>query len=330
MTSGLTAAEWEAFLDAHPDAHLLQMSAWGELKSEFGWETVRLRHGRAGAQLLFRRLAPGMTLGYVARGPVGEWLPDLLPALDDACRQRRAFALKVEPDQPDEPASNAALARAGLLPSPHTVQPRRTLLVDITGDDGALLARMHQKTRYNIGLAGRRGVTVEPWADVESFAVMMRATGARDRFGVHSAAYYRRAYDLFHIAGACELLAARVEGEPVAALMVFARGRRAWYLYGASSERHRQRMPNYLLQWEAMRWARSRGCAEYDLWGVPDEEPAELERGFPGRSDGLWGVYRFKRGFGGRPVRSAGAWDRPYRRWQYAAYRWLIARRLGG
>ena len=92
---------------------------------------------------------------------------------------------------------------------------------------------------------------------------------------------------------------AESEGQPLAALMVFTRGARAWYVYGGSTDLQREKMPNYLLQWEAMRWARARGCTEYDLWGVPDEDEAVLEDGFADRSDGLWGVYRFKRGFGG-------------------------------
>jgi peptidoglycan pentaglycine glycine transferase (the first glycine) len=330
MTPGLTASGWEAFLSSHPEAHLLQTAAWGELKAEFGWGCERLRLGEAGAQVLFRRLAPGMTLAYAALGPVGEWLPGLLPALDELCRARGAFALKVEPDEENDPARVAAMTQAGLVPSPHTVQPRRTLLVDLTGEEAEVLARMNQKTRYNIGLASRRGVRVEAWDDLGAFGAMMRTTAARDRFGAHHPSYYRRAYELFSPAGACALLVARVEGVPVASLMVFARGRRAWYLYGASTERERQRMPNHLLQWEAMRWARARGCATYDLWGVPDEDLESLEGGFSSRSDGLWGVYRFKRGFGGRLVRSLGAWDRAYRRPRYAAYRWLMTRRLSG
>jgi Uncharacterized protein involved in methicillin resistance len=88
---------------------------------------------------------------------------------------------------------------------------------------------------------------------------------------------------------------------------VFARGRRAWYVYGASNDQERNRMPTYLLQWEAMRWARARGAEEYDLWGVPDADEETLEAHFTERSDGLWGVYRFKRGFGGQVKRAAQA-----------------------
>ncbi len=112
--------------------------------------------------------------------------------------------------------------------------------------------------------------------------------------------------------------------------MVFAYGSRAWYFYGASTNQHRHRMPTYLLQWEAMRWARDQGCTEYDLWGVPDEDEHTLEDQFAERSDGLWGVYRFKRGFGGNLRRALGPWDRVYQPVLYTFYRWWVERRQLG
>ena len=114
------------------------------------------------------------------------------------------------------------------------------------------------------------------------------------------------------------------------AMMVFARGRRAWYVYGASTDEERNRMPTYLLQWEAMRWARSKGAEEYDLWGVPDEDEETLEADFTRRNDGLWGVYRFKRGFGGKLKRAAQAVDRVYNPWLYKLYLWRMAGREVG
>ena len=156
---------------------------------------------------------------------------------------------------------------------------------------------------------------------------MTEATGARDGFGVHSLAYYRRAYELFAPRGECVLLQAEFSGQVLAALMAFAHGSWAWYFYGASADLERNRMPAYLLQWEAMRWASSRGCLRYDLWGVPDRDEAGLEAAFESCSDGLWGVYRFKRGFGGQVCRTVGAWDRVYIPALYSIYRWWFSRR---
>jgi lipid II:glycine glycyltransferase (peptidoglycan interpeptide bridge formation enzyme) len=155
----------------------------------------------------------------------------------------------------------------------------------------------------------------------------MQSTGQRDGFGVHSFEYFRAAYELFQPSGMCQLWIAEYAGRPLAGIMAFARGSRAWYFYGASSEEERGRMPAYLLQWHALRWAKARGCSQYDLWGVPDEEEDTLEAGFETRSDGLWGVYRFKRGFGGKLVRTSGAWDRPYLLPVYPLYRWWVSRR---
>ncbi|HET7009377.1 MAG TPA: peptidoglycan bridge formation glycyltransferase FemA/FemB family protein [Anaerolineales bacterium] len=330
MTPRLSPDAWEAFLDLHPEAHLLQTAAWGELKSGFGWTPVRVAAGAAGAQILLRRFPLGFCLAYIPRGPVGKWLPDLIPHLLQVCREAGAFALKIEPDALDEPWLEAELQRAGFVPSRHTIQPRRTLVVDLRESDDVLLSKMHPKTRYNIHLAERRGVTVRAWNDVEGFHRMLQTTSARDEFGVHRADYYAHAYSLFQARGECELLLAEKDGLALAGLMVFGRGSRAWYLYGASTNESRNLMPTYLLQWEAMRWARRRGCESYDLWGIPDEDEAALEAEFTRRSDGLWGVYRFKRGFGGKNERTAGAWDLVLQPLVYRAYLLVAAGRLQG
>jgi lipid II:glycine glycyltransferase (peptidoglycan interpeptide bridge formation enzyme) len=318
---------WDDLLSRHPNAHLLQTPQWAQLKSQFGWRAETVIHGQAGALLLFRPLPLGFTLAYLPRGPVGTGLAELLPRLDALCRRNRAIALKVEPDQWQETGGlHGDAAPPGFIPSPQPIQPPRTLVVDLRPDEETLLARMKQKTRYNLRLALRKGVIVRASGDLDTFNRLMQATGAREAFGVHSPAYYRRAYELFQPRGMCELLIAEFEGTPLAALMVFARGGRAWYFYGASANEHREAMAPYLLQWEAMRWARARGCTEYDLWGVPDEDEAALEAGFAAREDGLWGVYRFKRGFGGTLRRAAGPWDRVYNPAMYKLYDWWVSR----
>jgi lipid II:glycine glycyltransferase (peptidoglycan interpeptide bridge formation enzyme) len=329
----LTASEWDVFLAQQPDAHLLQTSAWGRLKSEFGWQSAYLAAGAAGAQVLFRRLPLGLKLAYIPRGPVISGNPeeaarawtDLLPEMDALCRRRGAFMLKIEPDIWEQPGAPGETP-PGFRPAVQEIQPPRTLLIDLAGDEAQLLGRMKQKTRYNIRLAQKKGVQVQPASDLETFHHLMLVTGQRDAFGVHSLAYYRRAYELFRVQDQCALLVASCAGEPLAAIMVFARGQRAWYFYGASSDAHRELMPTYLVQWEGLRWARERGCRSYDLWGVPDADEAALEANFTKRSDGLWGVYRFKRGFGGVLCRAQGPWDRVYRPLWYAFYRWWTAR----
>lgn len=343
--SHLSTDAWDRFVTAFPSAHILQTSPWGALKSKFGWIDERVglanvddKAGNgdeliAGAQILFRRLPAGLgCLAYIPEGPLLDWADEeqtraLLSALDRAARSRRAIALTLEPDLPDEPAHREHLQAFGLSPSPlDSVQPRRTIVVDIAPDEDAILATMKQKTRYNVRLAGRKGVTVHraTETDLPAFHALMAATGERDAFGVHTPAYYEAAYELFIPRGWAQLLLAEVEKEPVAAAMAFALPPRAWYFYGASGNAHREKMAPYLLQWEAIRWAKSLGCTTYDLYGVPDEDEETLENQFTQRQDGLWGVYRFKRGFGGKLARSVGAWDRVYAPLRYRLYRWML------
>lgn len=334
----LNTEEWHAFLADCPEAHILQSAPWGELKKTFGWEVVywvSQAHGeRIGAQILFRRLPLGYRFAYIPKGPVGigtgsadavltsPAMKKFLAEVDVLCRQRKSIFLKIEPDiLLSGVHEEQQVVPSGFNLSQHSIQPLRTIVLDIGVSLEEVLARMKQKTRYNIRLAEKKGVQVRRTDSLETFYDLMQETGKRDRFGVHSQDYYRRAYELFRPLGACELFIAEYKGRALAAIMVFAWGQRAWYFYGASSSEHRELMPAYLVQWEAIRWAKSKGCLQYDLWGVPDVPEELLERMFPHRDDGLWGVYRFKRGFGGKVCRAAGPWDRVYNSFLYGFYR---------
>jgi lipid II:glycine glycyltransferase (peptidoglycan interpeptide bridge formation enzyme) len=307
----------------------LQTGEWGELKAAFGWRALRVVSGDKGVQLLLRSLPMGFTLAYLPK-PISFDDRQLVDEVDSLCLAKKSILLKVELDDWFSPSTKAAPTIEGFRVSSHTIQPRRTIVVDIAGTEGEILGRMKQKCRYNIRLAEKKGVTVRPWNDIRGFHGLIKMTGGRDGFGVHSLEYYDHAYNLFHPAGMAELLVAEFEGKPLAALMVFSRGKRSWYLYGASSDEERNRMPAYLLQWEAMRWARSKGAEEYDLWGVPDEDENVLEAQFESRQDGLWGVYRFKRGFGGKILRAAPAMDKVYNPFFYKLYLWRMSGREMG
>ena len=323
--------EWNEFLKQFPSAHLLQTGAWGELKSQFGWKAERLVSGESGAQLLFRRLPLGFSIGYLAKGPVGALgTASLYEEMDTICRKNRAIFLKLEPDLWEDDQTPAPFPFEKLISS-KPVQPRRTVVVSLQGSEEEILARMKPKTRYNIRLAEKKRVVVRVSEDIPGFQRMAEATARRDAFGVHTVEYYKTFYQLFYPSQACELLMAFYEDQPLASLFVARNGERAYYLYGASYELERNRMPTYLLQWEAMKWARSYGCRDYDLWGIPDLEEDELENSFQGKEshDGLWGVYRFKRGFGGEIKRSVGSWDRVYHSELYQLYTFIIKKRGG-
>ena len=318
--SELNQVQWNAFIQSHPDAHILQTAAWGELKSRFHWDPVRIATKDAGAQVLFRALPGGLTIAYIPRGPVGRNWDQLWPEIDSICRQRHAIFLKIEPDVWETNFNSVKDCLPKDITSSKSIQASRTIIIDLSPSLDEILNKMKQKTRYNIRLAEKKGVEVRFSEDIPGFFKLMSITGERDGFGIHNQDYFQYAYELFQSTHSCKLLMAYFENRPIAGLMVYKQGQRAWYLYGASNELQRNRMPTYLLQWKAMVWAKEEGCMEYDLWGIPDSEEDVLEANFEEMNTGLWGVYRFKRGFGGQIKRIGTTYDRVYKPLLYRAY----------
>lgn len=285
----------------------------------------------AGAQVLFRNFLI-WTVAYVPKGPVCDFADEdavrlVFSGIHRSARRRRSAFLLVEPNLALPGDASEPLMRAGLRPGNSSIQPTATIKIDLRKSDEALLAQMKPKTRYNIRLAQKHGVSVREAgsaADLAVFAGMLRETGERDGFGIHEPGYYTRAWEIFSPPGFATLLIAEQNSEALAGIMVFSCGREAIYMYGASRNERRHLMPNHLLQWEAMRWARQRGCHAYDLWGIPPEaRPDEpIESDAKNRKGGLWGVYRFKSGFGGTVVNYPPAYEVAYNRFLH----WLWKR----
>jgi lipid II:glycine glycyltransferase (peptidoglycan interpeptide bridge formation enzyme) len=276
----------------------------------------------AAAQVL-RRPLPYTPWGilYATKGPAldygdSELVQRVLSDLETYSRRQGAIALKVDPDV-NLPAVAETLVRRGWRYSAEQIQFRNTALLDLSPSEEELLAKMKSKTRYNTRLAARRGVTVRAGGveDVPLFYEMYAETGVRDGFTIREYAYYRDAWQIFLESGLGHILLAEVEGEAVAGLILFQFGERAWYMYGASTARHRNKMPNYALQWAAIRWCKTAGCAVYDLWGAPDTLDEQ---------DSMWGVWRFKEGLGAQFAPHIGAYDYPASRVLY----WVYARVL--
>jgi peptidoglycan pentaglycine glycine transferase (the first glycine) len=213
------------------------------------------------------------------------------------------------------------LERTGWLFSQEQVQFRNTMIIDLNKPFDELLGNMKQKTRYNVRLASRKGVQVRSGtkSDLDLLYRMYAETSLRDGFTLRDDSYYKTVWNKFIESGMAEPLIAEVDGDEVAALVIFRFAQRAWYLYGMSLGVHRERMPNYLLQWEAIKYAKESGCGFYDLWGAPDEFV---------EGDTLWGVYRFKQGLGAEVVRYIGAWDLPLKPGLYRLYTQLAPRLL--
>lgn len=337
-------AEWDQALAALPSAHALQSWEWGEFKTRWGWSAARLvwmpsATPVAAAQILGRAI-PGTQWQflYVSKGPVLDYsqpslAEQVLADLETYARENKALFIKIDPDvprqygEPDEAQTPDVVGQAilkllnqrGWRFSPEQIQFRNTVIVDLTPDPDDLLAAMKSKWRYNIRLAGRKGVTVRTGTpgDLAAFYPMVAETAARDGFLIRPEAYYRDVWQRFLETDQAELLLASVEAEPVAGLILFYNDHTAWYMYGASTGAHRHLMPNHLLQWAAIERAKARGCTRYDLWGAPDVFD---------ESDRMWGVYRFKQGFGGQVVQGLGAFDYPVNRALYWAFTAVLPR----
>ena len=329
-----------------PTAHILQSWDWGEFKRETrGWQPTRLAflddgELKAMASVATRRVGP-FNLMYVSKGPIldygdSELVDAVISQLEALARAEGAIWLKIDPDVvaatglpggEDERVEERGkkfgdfLAAKGWRFSDTQVQFRNTITIDLRQSEDELLMAMSGNTRRKIRTAAKKGVTIRSAADedLSTLYELYRITAERDGFLIRPFDYYRRAWQAFMQAGLAHALIAEYQGKPIAQVILFHFGRRCWYFFGASKNEERQRMPNYMLQWEAIKWAKAQGYAVYDLWGAPDVFD---------ESDGMWGVYQFKRGFRGRVVRHIGAWDYAPRPWLYGAYTKLAPRLL--
>jgi peptidoglycan pentaglycine glycine transferase (the first glycine) len=326
-----TQAEWDGWLWGSPGGgHVLQSYEWGEFKRRLGWRPIRLVLERDGkvvglGQFLAYNTAPvpGVLL-YCTKGP---WLPwdeeeavrTFFEGVRAVAGREGAHTVKIEPEVLEQHEDvKALLGGIGFRKARYDLNQKTTLVVDLSLPEEELLARMRSKTRYNVRLAARKGVEVvepdfeEAW---ETFYEWMKATSARKEDYVlrRPRDYLRGVMGAMHEAGQGHLFLAKHEGTPLAGMYVFTFGDKYWYMYGASSDEKRNLKPNYLLQWEVMRWARERGLTHYDMVGVPKAEDLD-------ESSSLWGVYKFKEGFGGEIVDSLGCFDLPVRRGRAAAW----------
>jgi lipid II:glycine glycyltransferase (peptidoglycan interpeptide bridge formation enzyme) len=348
------ASSWNKLIASLPNPHLLQTWEWAQVKVKYGWQalpfvwqlSVTSHQSSVAAAMILKRTIPvsgfarRMCVLYVPKGPLLDWNDAALRArvLDELqafAKRHGAIFIKVDPDvvlgtgipgsveaveDSGGQAVRSDLTRRGWVFSSDQIQFRNTVLLDLSPSEDELLARMKQKTRYNLRLAAKKGVTVRvgTHADLPLLYRMYAETSIRDGFVIRDEGYYQTVWQTFMRSRVdtleslnvetfqpvnvptCEPLIAEVEGQPVAAIFVFYFAGRAYYLYGMSRQAHREKMPNHLLQWEAMRRAKAAGCTVYDLWGAPEVFD---------ESDGMWGVFRFKEGLGGRVVRTLGAWD---------------------
>ncbi|MBR5542874.1 MAG: peptidoglycan bridge formation glycyltransferase FemA/FemB family protein [Oscillospiraceae bacterium] len=312
-----TLKEYEAFVSSHSKGHFLQSYAWSKQKPEWIWEGffVRNEDGNiCGAMSVLIRRVPHLpySIMYGARAPVcdihdADVLAELMEGAKQLAAKYKAYCLKLDPDvsvndtEFADIMSGLGFNRRDTGKNFSGIQPRFVFRLDIDGkSEDELMSSFHSKTRYNIRVAERKGVEVRTCGKeaVGDFSEMMLETGVRDNFVVRNREYFENMLD--NLGSSCRLYMAYSGETPIAGTLAVHYGDKVWYLYGASSNKYRNFMPNYLLQWSMIQWAVSLGCKLYDFRGVS----GDLDESNP-----LYGLYRFKKGFNGDLVEFHGEFE---------------------
>jgi lipid II:glycine glycyltransferase (peptidoglycan interpeptide bridge formation enzyme) len=338
---------WNSIASSFKTTSILQTWEWSEIKKSTGWTPEFYIHKdgedniNAASLVLIReqrlsRLGPTIRIVYLPQGPLLDWSDDqlvreVLSELTDYGKKQQASYIKIDPQVIPEENSNPDLQdeslisqrtmqwmiKEGWLFSNQQIQFKNSFWINLNPSTDELMAGMKQKTRYNIRLSERKGIEVREGdeVDLDLLYAMYLETSIRDSFIIRPKEYYLDVWRKFINAKKAVPLIATFEGEPVAALILFHFAGKSYYLYGMSTDNHREKMPNYLLQWEAILHSKQLGCEVYDLWGAPDVFD---------ESDRMWGVYRFKEGLGGKVVQTLGAYDYPTARFTYTIIQRLL------
>ena len=313
-----TLPEYEAFVQSHPKGNFAQSSLWAKQKPMWQWDAIAVR-GEDGAirgsLAVMTRKVPGIgrTLMYGCRGPVcdlddRETFSQLLDGAKVLAKKYKSYVIKIDPDVPSSnTAFSSMLQSFGFRAKEggknfEAIQPRYVFRLNVEGKtEEELLANFHQKWRYNIRLAERKGVTVRICGKemVPAFSDLMLTTGVRDGFVTRKPEYFAAMLD--NLGEHARLyMAFDPNDTPIAGTLAIHYGDKVWYLYGASSNEHRNLMPNYLLQWRMIQWAVETNCRIYDFRGVSGDVSED---------NPLYGLFRFKQGFGGDFTEFVGEMD---------------------
>ena len=298
--------EYKKFLESHDRCNFQQSLEWGNVKTSWKNEVVLTKDANGkitGAiSVLIRKIPVFGNFMYVSRGPICDIhdekiLKELTDGLKELAKKYKAFTLRMEPDIKSNDEEFKNLVRKLGFKINDTgkkfsdgVQPRYVFRLDIKGKtEEEIFAEFHQKTRYNVRLAGKKGIEIREGTreDLKDFHKIMMVTGKRDDFMIRPLEYFEKMYDCLapnHL----KLMMAYYEGKPISGIIDIIYGNKVWYLYGASSNEHRNLMPNYLLQWNMIKYSIEQGKDMYDFRGVT---------GIVDEKDPHYGLYRFKKGF---------------------------------
>jgi len=294
------------FLENNKKSHFLQSPEWAKVKTDWKHEMIVIEENGEikGTMSILLRKVPVFNryIMYAPRGFVcnehdKETLKKLTEKAKEIAKKYKAFIFRLDPDisNTDEEFKKIAedigyKVKKNIKNIDQVIQPKYVFRLDLSNKtEEDLLASFNQKTRYNVRLAIKKGVKVRTGTkeDLKIFYDIMKETGSRDNFFIRPLSYFEHIYDCMspkHV----KLIIAEHEGNPIAAVMPIMYGNKVWYLYGGSSNKYRNLMPNYLLQYEMMKWGLENNCDIYDFRGVS---------GFKNENDPQYGVYKFKKGF---------------------------------
>lgn len=313
--------EYENFVKACPKGHFCQSVMWAKVKTDWKFEAVIVRDGNGaivGTMGILVRPVPVFkaTMMYSPRGPVcdvhdKEVMKKLFEGANAIAKKYNAYILKIDPDVKSDDTEFLNICKEIGLTLPQDsknfegIQPRYVFRLYLEGrDEEQLMASFHQKTRYNIRVAIKKGVTVKlaDLSEISTFHKIMLETGLRDNFVIRSEEYFKRMFEC--LGDNARLYMAYLDGEAIAGTIAIHYGNKVWYLYGASSNAHRNVMPNFLLQFEMIKWAVETKADIYDFRGVS----GDISEDNP-----LYGLYRFKKGFNGEFTEFTGEMSIIYR-----------------
>ena len=343
--------EFEEFLKSRK-ASLLQSFNWGRFQEALEkktWQLVFFEENKiiASASVIKYSLPLDKSYLYCNRGPViqaisyelqARVLKLLVEKIEEIAERENSIFFRIDPEWENKDENKKLLNNLGFKKSKKEVNPRNTLILNVSKSEEEILAQMHSKTRYNIRLSERKGVRVRisnfssrggsalggqfPISnknkDFEAFWKLMEETTRRDGFKSHPKEYYKKQLDFLGKDDLIKLFVAELNGKIISAIIVSFYGENSVYLHGASSYEHRKYMAPHLIQWEAIKEAKRRECSYYDFWGIEGEN---LEPKIKNQDWG--GITRFKEGFArefGVRKNYIGTWDYPIKKMWYGIY----------
>jgi lipid II:glycine glycyltransferase (peptidoglycan interpeptide bridge formation enzyme) len=308
-------ARWNELVKANPDGgNVLQCRAFGEVKNRHGWESRYLLSDQTAILALVRQIPLLGEMWYIPKGP-GISGPAEFQDFVKAADGTKAFMIKIDPEILSSLSTPAALAKMGLVRARDVQYNVSTVVVNLRPNEDDILNSFKQKTRYNVRLAMKKGVTVEAVQttdeSIDEMYDLYKTTTKRAGVYLRSKEYFADFWRLHARENTGQMFFAKYEGKILAGAFITFLGSKALYKDGGSIREHTDVQAPYLLQWEIMRWLKAQGVSEYDLHGVPPKDQLDNPQ------HPLAGLARFKLGFNPEVTEFIGTYDLPLSAWKY-------------